>query len=268
MDGTNMPLQFAILINAVLIAVSFYLKLLSKSGLLAGFLIGTLIAFSLGLGGWIILLIFFLGGTSATWFQFEKKKALGVAQPEGGKRRWRHAWANAGCGVLCALASLAFGIYGKIDWQEAWRWAFVACFASALSDTLSSEFGQLAGQNPRLITTGEEVAIGVDGGITRAGILVGILGAILLTFVGRFLNVVPVKATLPVAVAGLSGNLFDSLLGATLQRRGLLDNDWVNFFNTIMGALLGLAGFWVMHELPKWMLGTGLEHQGILGLFI
>lgn len=263
-----MPLYIAVIINLVLIAVSYYLKLLSKSGLLAGFLIGTLIAFSLGVGGWVILLVFFLGGTSATWFQFDKKKALGVAQAHGGKRRWRHAWANAGCGVMVALASLAAGVSGWPDWQEALRWAFVACFASALSDTLSSEFGQLAGQNPRLITTGEEVAIGVDGGVTRAGVLVGILGAILLTFVARFLDVVPVKATLPVAVAGLSGNLFDSLLGATLQRRGWLDNDWVNFFNTIMGALLGLAGYWVMLELPQWLLKMGLQHPKLVQFFI
>ncbi len=118
----------------------------------------------------------------------------------------------------------------------------MACFASALADTLSSEFGQLTGQAPRLITTGEVVPTGTDGGITWAGTGVGVLGAALLSLEGRFLDLTPVRATLPILLAGLSGNLLDSWLGATLQRRGWLSNETVNFANTCGGAALGYPG--------------------------
>jgi uncharacterized membrane protein len=36
----------------------------------------------------------------------------------------------------------------------------------------------------------------------------------------------------------VAGLLFDSVLGATLERRGWLGNDWVNFASTAFAALL------------------------------
>jgi uncharacterized protein (TIGR00297 family) len=230
-------------------------------------LIGTLCAVCVGISGWCVLVLFFVVGTAATRFGYGRKLALGVAQRQGGRRSWRHAWANAGAGCLAAAGSWMGRRAGNEAWTEALAWAFVGSFAAALSDTLSSEFGQLAGQKPWLITTGEEVAVGTDGGVTRAGILVGILGAMLLSLAGRFLGLVPVKATFPVAAAGLSGNLFDSWLGATAQRRGWLSNDLVNFSNTVAGGLLGLAGYFLMKALPGFLGGLGWP-QHLLDHFV
>jgi uncharacterized protein (TIGR00297 family) len=243
--------------NLVLAALCFALRLLTLSGCLAALIIGALVWGSLGWQGWAVLLAFFLGGTAATKFKFEKKHALGVAQEGGGRRRWRHAWANAGAGVVCALFSLRFALIGDEMHRAAWVWAFVGCFASALADTLSSEFGQLAGRPPRLITTGQVVPVGTDGGITLAGTLMGLLGAALLSLLGRFIGLTPVRATLPILLAGLSGNLLDSWLGATLQRAGHMSNDAVNFANTCGGAALGFLGYWFMNWLPQFLHQSG-----------
>jgi uncharacterized protein (TIGR00297 family) len=256
----------ALWVNLLLAAACAALRLLSRSGVVAAFFIGALVYGSLGWKGWVVLLAFFLGGTAATKFRYDAKQRLGVAELNNGQRRWKHAWANAGAGVLCALASLWYLERGHPLNSEAWRWAFVGCFASALSDTLSSEFGMLAGKQPMLITTGEEVSAGTDGGITMAGTLMGVLGAALLSLLSRFIGLTPVKATLPLLLAGLSGNLLDSYLGATLQRQGRMNNEAVNFANTCGGATLGFLGFWVMHWIPEGFRDLGLHH--LVELFI
>jgi uncharacterized protein (TIGR00297 family) len=257
-----------IALNLGLVLLCYGRRLLSLSGSGSGFVIGSAIGLCLGWQGWSILLAFFFVGTAATFYKKKRKDERGLAQADNGRRRWNHAWANAGCGVFCAGISAWYLSLGDLQHAEAWRWAYVACFAAALSDTLSSEFGQLANEEPRMITSMEKVPHGTDGGITRAGLLMGILGAALLTLLGRFLLLVPVRATLPVLLAGISGNLLDSLLGATLQRRGLMNNDTVNFANTLGGAALGYSGYWFMKALPGWLAESGLGGNSILGLFI
>jgi uncharacterized membrane protein len=44
-----------------------------------------------------------------------------------------------------------------------------------------------------------------------------------------------------VVLAGAAGLFFDSLLGATLERRGWLGNDLVNFASTLFAAALALG---------------------------
>jgi uncharacterized membrane protein len=48
-----------------------------------------------------------------------------------------------------------------------------------------------------------------------------------------------------IVLAGFIGNLTDSLLGASLERKGWLHNDQVNFLNTLIAAITGLVGYWL-----------------------
>jgi len=41
-----------------------------------------------------------------------------------------------------------------------------------------------------------------------------------------------------IIIAGTAGNLTDSILGAVLERRGIIGNNMVNFLNTLTAALL------------------------------
>ncbi len=117
----------------------------------------------------------------------------------------------------------------------------LAALAEAAADTVSSEVGQAYGGQPRMITTLRAVAPGTDGAMSVAGTLAGILAA----------GIVAVAGTLALrgglvmlAVswgAGVFGLLFDSLLGATVERRSWLNNDAVNFLSTLSAAAFAVV---------------------------
>ncbi|PWT84595.1 MAG: DUF92 domain-containing protein, partial [Acidobacteria bacterium] len=83
------------------------------------------------------------------------------------------------------------------------------------------------------------VPAGTDGGITLAGSLAGILGAACVASVSILAQLlVPRELWIPVS-AGLIGMLFDSLLGATMQRHGWMSNEAVNFWATAVAVGVG-----------------------------
>jgi len=97
-----------------------------------------------------------------------------------------------------------------------------------------------------MITTFKPVAKGSDGGITLVGTLAGVLASLLVMLTGfvamRSTHLPGYWASICLgAVGGAFGLLFDSLLGATLERKGLLNNDAVNFLSTLSAIVCVLG---------------------------
>ena len=117
----------------------------------------------------------------------------------------------------------------------------LAAMAEAAADTVSSEVGQVLGGRPRMITTLRTVERGTDGAISPFGTLAGLVAAGIVAAVGT-LAVRGDLTMLAVSCAGgVFGLFFDSLLGATLERRGWLNNDAVNFLSTASAAGFALG---------------------------
>jgi len=117
----------------------------------------------------------------------------------------------------------------------------LAALAEAAADTVSSEIGQVLGSRPRMITTLRAVEPGTDGAVSAAGTLAGLAAAAIVAGAGTWAmrgDWTLFKLSCAGAVFGL---FFDSLLGATFERVGWLNNDAVNFLSTASASGIALA---------------------------
>ena len=225
----------AVLVNVVLAALYRGAGTVDRSGMAAGFAIGVL---TWAFGGWrsyLILVVFFLLGSATTRLGRRRKEKLGVAQAKKGARSARHALANCGVGVyLALLGATALN-------PDLFVLAFVCAYATAAFDTVSSEIGQAYGGRPLLITTLRPVPIGTDGAVTWLGTAAGFAAAALVGGLAVGLGLLRPAAAPALLLAAFIGSSADSILGATLQQKGLMDNEAVNFSNTLVGALAGIG---------------------------
>ena len=219
-------------VNLVLAAVAYRAGSVNLSGAVAGLLIGTAIWAFLGWQGFLLLAAFFVLGSAATRLGYSQKAEKKLAQEEGGRRGARHAFANAGVALACAVfaATTPYGLLFAV--------AFAAAFATAAADTAGSEIGQLYGRRAYLPTTFRPVPPGTGGAVSVEGTVAGIVASALVAALGAAAGLYPWLGVAVVVVAAFVGTTLESILGATVERRGLLDNEAMNFLNTLVGALV------------------------------
>lgn len=213
---------------------------LSVPASLAAGLVGFLTFAGTGYTGLLLLGAFFILGTLAT----SHKKALKAKiQPNGVHPETRKAgqvFANGGVAALLAVLAMVDPVHTRT-----YIMMLAASLASATSDTLSSELGMVYGRNCYNILTFKREPRGLDGVISLEGTLFGIAGAVAIAVIyslaAGFDN-----RSLFVALAGILGNLADSMLGASLERRRYIGNDVVNFLNTLFAALLAWLLFIIL----------------------
>jgi len=224
------------IVVAVAVTVGFatlarVLRGVSGSGALAGGIACFVLYASAGPAAFAALAALFLLTWAATRLGFRRKQELGVAEHREGRNGWQ-VLANLGVAAAC---STLFGVTGN----RAWLVAVIAALAEAATDTVASEIGQTRGGNALLITTWKPVPSGTDGGVTFAGTGAGALAGLAIAGVAALGGLLTPNQLTIAAAAGFVGMFADSLLGATCQRRGWMNNDAVNFFGTLVAA--GLA---------------------------
>jgi uncharacterized protein (TIGR00297 family) len=232
-----MVLQFCAVL--LLLGGGMYLSVkagkLTTGGALTGGLLGLAIFLGAGFTGLAMLATFFIAGTAATSWKIHFKISQGLAQENKGRRTAGQAFANGGVAGLLGLCSWLYPAQSGL-----FQVMLAACFASAISDTLSSELGNIYGRKYYNIRTLQPDERGLNGVVSLEGTLLGVAGSGLIGLLyGLGLGWNGNIACL--ILAGTIGNLADSVLGATLERKCYVNNDAVNLLNTCIAALAALA---------------------------
>lgn len=217
-------IQLIFLIICVILGIIVYLSgALDLLGSSFVTIIGIFIVIARGFNWLAILLLFLLLGSVFTKFKSDYKKRIGLRHEQ---RTVKNVVSNGIVPVVMAI----FGNYA----------GFIGAIATATADTMASEIGVLS--KPILITSKERVKPGTDGGVSVLGTAAGIVGALIIGITANLINVSPniTPSILIALVSGMVGCFADSLLGATLERNGLFNNEHVNLSATIIGALVGI----------------------------
>lgn len=226
------------LLSAVVAFTAYRRSALTRSGAWAAAVMGAVLA----LAGWRWLApvgAFFI--TSSILTRLEAPGGAARRSTDRGGRRWQQVASNGGIAALCAAVAAVTG------WPRGFGVA-AGAVAAATADTWATEIGRWNRTAPRLITTGRPVEPGASGGVTAAGTVASLAGSLFIAAIAFALESAPagragaahhIGWAAWIAAGGITGSLFDSVLGATLEGRvPSLNNDTVNLAATAWGATL------------------------------
>ena len=223
-------LPLAVAANVAVAAAGYFGRTVTMPGAICGALIGITIVLTAGWGGWILLLATFAIAVLASRLGLKKKTMMGIAEERGGRRGAGNAFANTGVAAVAAvLAALSYA-------RDAALIGFVAALVAGGSDTVASEVGKAWGRRTWLVPTFRHVPPGTPGAISSEGTVAGLLAALALAAVGVGCSLVPASLIPAIVAAATLGAFAESAMGATLEGRGIVNNDVLNFLNTAIAA--------------------------------
>ncbi len=207
---------------SALALVTWKTEVLSARASLTAFVIGSLI-WALNSSSWILILVSFLAvGYAGTKWRYERKKSIGTEEEENGTRGIENILGNGSSPAFFAIVSSPVGFAGAVS--------------TAMADTLASEVGVFS-DRVRLITTWKRVEPGTNGAVSPLGTAFSAAGALLVAVISHLLLGIGILAPF---IGGFMGCHVDSILGATLERRGYMTKSEVNLVATFSGGLISL----------------------------
>jgi uncharacterized protein (TIGR00297 family) len=242
----------AVAINTILLALALVLpkKLLTTWGYLNAWVLGVIVWGTLGWQGYAVVMFYFLVGSAVTKIGIEEKEAAGIAEKRSGMRGPENVWGSALIATICALGTFVVKQIGDnisiigdnlALFIQLLAIAYIASFATKLSDTTASEVGKAYGKNTFLITTLKPVPRGTEGAVSLEGTLAGIVASILISILAWGLGLINFLGIFICLIAAFVATNLESVIGATLQNKFVwLTNEVVNIINTLIGAIAAI----------------------------
>lgn len=104
--------------------------------------------------------------------------------------------------------------------QETVYLAYLGALSAVTADTFATEIGILSSGQPILLTTFKKVEAGTSGAISVIGTLGGCLGSVCIILCGLpWQSGSTVMYVVTILLAGMIGNVVDSVLGALVQKQ-------------------------------------------------
>ena len=219
-----------------LCAVAYHKRFMTAAATVAAFVFACVTGFCGGLLWEITLMLFPAAAFVAPKMSFEEKKKAGLQEGEHGERGILNI---LGVTMIPTIICLVHYLTDTADFEL--TIAFISAVAVSTSDTLASELGT---RDPKvyMITTGKPCERGMNGGVSRLGLVISFAGAVILGAVGYVLIVQELNIWLIIpGIAGMLGNLIDSLEGALFENRGLMSKFTVNGTSALFGAMIGFT---------------------------
>jgi uncharacterized protein (TIGR00297 family) len=225
---------------------AYFKKVLDIKASILASLIGFIIIIYSDFFWFLLLLIFLVVSYFVTVWKYTIKNKNGFSEGIVGERGVKNVLANGMIPLSIVIFSglideIASGLSGFL---------FIITIAIATSDTFASEIGIMS-KKPRMITDPKRIVDpGVDGGVSLLGNTAAFLGALLIGIGGYFLitdkftklgpHTLEAGMLVIIFTVGMGwlGCQLDSYLGATLQNRGLISNNMVNFLTIGVGTIV------------------------------
>ncbi len=246
-------------LSSAISVLSYKLKFLNLKGTFAIFVLAMVI---FGLGGlnWTIpILVFFIFSSLISKIRRKNFEINSKYTETHSPRDHMQVLANGGFGGILVILNYFLP-------SEFFYFAFVSSIAAVCADTWSTEIGTITQAATVNILTFKVVQQGTSGGVSITGTIGGIIGATLITLSSLlWINVKHFYYVIFIIFAGIIGNLFDSVLGASVQAKykctvcsnviekpfhckeaallikgfKWINNDVVNFATAVIGGLFG-----------------------------
>ncbi|WP_353268915.1 DUF92 domain-containing protein [Gemmatimonas sp.] len=187
---------------------------LSRSGAGAALLVGTVCLTAGRAWGLFLVLWFVLASLASKVGQRAKAAATGDVVAKGGPRDALQVLANGGVYAAAALVALLrpedAGVAAAIG---------AAALVAAGADTLATETGTLSKGRPWSLRTGSFVPTGTSGAVSVPGSVGMLLAALGFALSAHWVGLIPMSAVAAVALAGVTGAVVDTVVGAWWQAR-------------------------------------------------
>jgi uncharacterized protein (TIGR00297 family) len=200
-----LSLPWSAAVSAGVTWISWQAGALTASGAAAAWMVGTLVLYGTGWEGGAVLAAFFASSNLIS-----RATDGPLLDAKGDRRDAWQVYANGGPAALAAATvgwDLGLGL-----------WLVTASLAAAAADTWATSVGTRSRVPPRLLWSGRRVPPGTSGGVTLAGSIGAVAGALVVASTGALVSGRPLLAPIGTLI-GFLGMLVDSAVGGALQGR-------------------------------------------------